>query len=131
LSDTTLRTQTTPTQNVWYNAGTLTLTIPIGEWYVEWQANIQVHDTSTGQVSIQGTLSSSNNSESDREFTVYSLHHVDSGTHTTPAGKRKVMTVAAKSIYYLNIRTLTAGVNDISFANNYGAALIRAVSAYL
>ena len=131
LSDTTLRSQSSPTANVWYNPGSLLLNIPIGAWFVEWFANVQISTLASTQIPVEATLSTANNSQSDADLTAHALHHIDTGTHTTGLGKRKPITVTAKTPYYLNIRTTTSSITSIAFLNTSGSAIIRAVCAYL
>ncbi|RPI89755.1 MAG: hypothetical protein EHM40_20045, partial [Chloroflexi bacterium] len=68
LADTTQRSRATPTQNTWYNAGTLSLALPIGVWEVELQATFGVVENSASS-NCWITLSTANNSESNTAMT--------------------------------------------------------------
>jgi len=69
--DTTARTQSSPTSSVWYNLGSNSLVIPIGEWVVDYQVSIYLEKTTSATILgfLQTTLSTANNSESDKDLT--------------------------------------------------------------
>jgi len=133
ITDITLRTQLNPTQNVWYNPGSINISIPIGLWRVHWAADIQVSDN-ISSCTVSGTLSTADNSESDSDFSwgVYAnfLSSTGSGI-ATQCQREKYLFLAAKTTYYLNVCTVAAGVDSIYINGSYSKTIIRAICAYL
>lgn len=117
-----------PTQNTWYNTGTISLSIPIGVWITNYAAPVYVVEA-TG-ATCQVTLSTANNSESDANLTMGYLGGL-TGVNIFPAFKEKTLVLAAKTTYYLNCRTITASVDNIGFRGDRGDVVIRAVCAFL
>ena len=118
--------QASPTQNTWYNLGTVSLSIPIGVWYTRWEAAIY---RNKANCATQITLSTANNSESDADFTA--SQYETSAEMTMTQGREKVLVLAAKTSYYLNFRTTTASTTSISRVGSTAKTIIRAVCAYL
>jgi hypothetical protein len=129
LSDTSNRAQTTPTENTWYNPGSLSLTIPIGVWKVEWTAVMDFAKGTAGIVQVT-TLSTANNSESDTDFSARKQSSVDTEIWES-ASRGKNLSLAAKTVYYLNCRTLVASHTSIGFRGDQIPTKIIAVSAFL
>ena len=128
-TDTTLRSQATPTRNTWYNLGGLSIAIPIGVWDVSYQVNVQLTDASPLDWGGYVTLSTANNSESDAEFT-----GVSRGNSTlvhAQVYRAKHLSLAAATTYYLNVKCILADLNNIYCRNDITPLLIRAVCAYL
>ncbi|HUV84165.1 MAG TPA: hypothetical protein VMV86_00565 [Methanosarcinales archaeon] len=125
-SDTTSRSQATPTQNTWYNLGAVGLVTPIGSWRVYYGV---VTAIDTAAKIIQVTLSTANNSESDSLNT--------SGMEAQIIGERDylskelVMDLTSKTTLYLNTRTPSASSATIYNINTICALVIRAVCAFL
>ncbi len=134
VTDTTQRTQATPTQNYWYNTGTISITVPIGAWLLKWKAAIQSQSTAAQtSANVFGTLSTANNSESDPDFTCMVQSAGASGTIGIVAavGTSKHILLAAKTTYYLNHKTSMTTSANIYFRNDFADAVITAVCAYL
>ena len=133
-TDTSQRQKLTPTQNVWDNTGTLSITIPIGCWSTEYFVMTQIKEASATQSSVyQVTLSTANNSESDADLTRSQFLGGASGTLDLiiPSTNRKNLTLAAKTPYYLNQRTQSASIDELDFRGDLAKTIIRAVCAYL
>lgn len=129
--------QSTPTQSTWYNLGTLSLTIPIGSWDVYYNASVTGNDNSSTVVTFT-TLSTANNSESDADFTSGSGFQITGATNVrnkVQQTRRKHLTLASKTVYYLNHMTETSGATSILLNETYNSrtdkTIIRAVCAYL
>lgn len=129
VTDTTERAQASPAQNTWYNPGSLSITIPIGTWRVIYHVAAQASNSSAIGLSVQATLSTSNNSESDSELST--LLYANSTIVISTLTKEKVLVLAAKTVYYLNARTVTSSQNAIDLRNDLDKLVIRAVCAYL
>jgi hypothetical protein len=127
--------QNTPTAGVWYNVSSIT--IPIGGWLVEYFGSAYAEDAAATTTSvINATLSTANDSESDSEFSCGGELFGASSTIALsfPVHRRKFLSLAAKDIYYLNMRISGAGISAIRFrsaSDGYGQSIIRAVCAYL
>jgi hypothetical protein len=131
LTDATTSQQNTPTQNVWYNPDSNSISIPIGIWNVHYQATPWVVDTAVTSVNVYVTLSTANNSESDGETWTASVKmDAPSGTLEVWGSvyRSGVISVSSKTSYYLNIRTTLAGIQAIALVDT---KKIRAVCAYL
>lgn len=126
-TDVTSRSQASPVQNTWYNLGSVSLSIPIGAWYVSYQVVGRNDIASTPRVYT--TLSTANNSESDTEFTAFG--GAGATTAIMQANRSKMLVLASKTTYYLNTRTTTASTTSIANPNDTTPALISAVCAYL
>lgn len=114
FTDAADRTQASAVQNTWYNVGSNSITIPIGAWRTKWMAGAR---SSTASTFTQGTLSNVNNGASDSDLTAGIGAFNGGNAH----GERtKVLDIAAKTVYYLNIRTTSADTPTIGF---YGSSV--------
>lgn len=130
-SDSSYRSQSTPTQNVWYNPGTITLDIHIGTWDVDYQADAQFDDTANG-ANVFLTLSTANNSESNSAMTsAFGVGIARANDYTQLLGKSGVITVASKTTHYLNTKTNNTNVDRIGINGSLTPTIIRAICAYL
>lgn len=128
------RTQATPTVNVWYNAGTTNcqLSVPIGSWRLTYKCLGSVYKSAAGlDRAVKITLSTANNSESDSDWTCYMDTSLSMTFMRCVAGMTKVVTVAAKTTYYVNIMSTYTGMDNIELENNVHPLVIEAVCAYL
>ena len=133
VGSTTDRSQASPTANTWYNAENII--IPIGVWDVSYSANIFARDSATTESVGALTLSTANNSESDIDFTAAAYAQWEgSGTGTASAilYRMKVISLAAKTTYYLNMMSKNTIDNIYVLANSLPTkTIIRARCAYL
>jgi len=133
-TDTSDRTQATPTQNTWYNIGSISISIPIGCWSVSYKALARAADNPNTLINQYSTLSTANNSESDTDFTTLVTLGGASGALVILATQHclpKMLTLAAKTSYYLNAKTSLANLDSIAHRGDAGTTVIRAVCAYL
>ncbi len=77
---------------------------------------------------FRSTLSTTNNSESDPDFTTYAAGYGYASVLNT---KNKILTLTSKTTYYMNASNNTATVDGIWFRNDFSKMIIRAVCAYL
>jgi len=137
VTDSSSRNQSTPTQNVWYNLGTTAcqITIPIGIWRVEYFVTLDVATSSTSVVNMYSTLSTGNSTESDTDLTEFVYQAVTIATTGLTTISRvyaaKILSLASKTLYYLNGKTNQTTASVIAFANNTGQMTINAICAYL
>jgi len=134
LVNSDLKDQLNPVALTWYNVGGLSLTIPIGVWRVYYFSDSQVGNFSSAtQFTLSTTLSTTNNDESDNEFTVMS--YVNSAIMlVAPATKEKILNLASKTTYYLNLNTGYWGDSvpgHLYINGEQATTIIFAVCAYL
>jgi hypothetical protein len=133
LTDTTAREQSSPTANVWYNNGSLSINIPIGAWEVSVSVNIMGIINGVNP-DVRSTLSAANNSETDPGFTAVCI-----SIGATAVDHRawlnvfvsKPLILTSKTTYYLNIKTGSTSMIKIGFRNDIAPLYIRARCAYL
>lgn len=133
FTDTSDRFQASPTINTWYNPGSLSISIPIGCWSVEYFWQLYGNDNSTVAVAF-GSLSTANNSESDSDLTRYVASQATGATDLSayaPATCRKTLLLASKTTYYAITKTSISGQANLGFNNASAKMIIRAVCAYL
>lgn len=122
--------QATPTQNVWYNLGTATLSVPIGNFELEYYVNGYAQESSSATALCSVTMSTANNSESDTDLTATVAQTVTvAHTNNVPIAtltRKKYVNLASKTSYYLNARTNQSAQEDLRFRNSQGALLMRA-----
>ena len=127
VTDSTQRNQAPPTQNVWYNLGSFTISIPIGVWRVFYRILFQAYTEAS--ITTQATLSTANNSESSN---LWSSYNQTSGTSmATPAQVEGLLTLTSKTSYYLNERVRQTGVDSLDVLNDVITGQIQAICAYL
>lgn len=132
-TDTTQRRQSSPSKNVWYNLGSISISIPIGLWNVNYFVYTIVQNTSaTTDHSLSTTLSTANNSESSSSWTIIDSWRMGSAAQFkyTNATRSGVLALTDKTPYYLNTKTVDTETligND----NDILPLSIKAVCAYL
>lgn len=135
-TDTSNRSQSNPTQNSWYNLNSLSISIPIGCWLVNYQVIVESYDDSAGSIAVQAALSTANNSASDAALVSRGQGNwgsqADSDLKET-LSRSKYLTLTAKTVYYLNARVTHAGAGSwtVQFRGDEGTTIIRAVCSYL
>lgn len=110
--------QSSPTQNVWYNLGSVQQSIPIGDWTVNY--NAVVYSTrGSGVNEVFATLSTASNSEIDRYYTSSSQA---SPTTDTSGWLTKTfdISLSTTTLYYLNSKTSSTSVVGIYFLGDRG-----------
>jgi hypothetical protein len=136
VSDATSQAQSSPVANTWYNLGSNSITIPIGVWRTYYEVETSILTSNQGAEVVYTTLSTSNNSESDSDFTSALVGSNDSAGSVTNyvsgvETKEKILNLASKTTYYLNTKTDQTGMTEIANKNGYTKMFIRAVSSYL
>lgn len=125
-------TVTNPTNGVWYNAGSQLLTIPIGAWRVLYQVKAYAIKNGT-QLGCGTTLSKANNTQDDLDLSAAVVAVLYSTTNYifTMVSREKYLTLAAKTIYYLNITS--SGNTEATIGTNGAGSttIIQAICAYL
>lgn len=128
VSNSSSASQSSPTQNTWYNAGTISINIPIGTWRVYYEGQGGSTRGSAGYCVFYSTLSTANNSESDSDFSC--LIYVNNATDFIDYVRReKPLSLSSATTYYMNIKTDQTSQTAIKW--NGEPLKIRAVCAYL
>jgi hypothetical protein len=134
LTDTTNRTQSSPTQNVKYNAGSLSIVIPMGTWDVELSALIAAAAGSVTNLACRITLSTANNTESDVDFSGAAPFNGAAASDTRTYGsvtRRKILIVGSNTTYYVNIWTTATTPTEINMRNDIQSLFVRARLGFL
>lgn len=131
LTDTSDRAQASPASGTWYNPGSLSLAIPIGQWRVSYGVLLW-SNCNAGTNTGEATLSTANNSESDPEFTSGYKHGIN-GAFGSWMYREKPIVLAVKTTYSLNAKAVATGTipSSIDFYGDVAKTAIRAVSALL
>lgn len=131
--------KTTPSAATWYGGSGLSPTGPsidihIGAWKTSYKAFIATKDTTVTDFTIYSTLSTANNSESDSDFTAGGVQAF--GTALTlqamyPVFVEKTLVLAAKTTYYLNIKSNISTADNIQIRGDLVATSLKAICRYL
>lgn len=136
FTDSTARTQSSPTNGTWYNPNSTLLSVPIGSWDLSYKAMVVVTRTvDGGDIYGRMTLSTANNSESDTEFTCSSENFGNSsnvyGWKVAPCAAQKHVTLSSKTSYFLNVQSVAGSASGVRIGGGDGTTVIRAVCSYL
>lgn len=134
-TDSSLRSQATPSASTWYNVGSVQISVPIGCWRLYYSCSPQAADSSASDWNAMSTLSTANNSESDTDMTAQ-IYAGNTIAVSSTVSREKTIALAAKTSYYLNLKTTSSGLDNLylrgDVAGGYGSkTVIRAVCAYL
>ena len=121
--------QATPTAGVWYNIGSLSLTIPIGSWNISYKVTAEAYDASGLDKFGKITLSTANNTESDASLSA-GLRSSDIYAWIAAFVENQIL-LTSKTIYYLNMVDDSGNITTMHFRGDFGTTVIRAVCAYL
>lgn len=133
VTDTTGRSQGSPTGGTWYNLGGVSISIPIGVWDVEYSVHAYTTRAATIELQLLVTLSTANNSASDTQLTASGRSAIlaSVSVYEFHAHRHKTLVLASKTAYYLNTLTGTASTASINNLNDEKPCIIRARCAYL
>jgi len=123
ITDTTIRSQANPTQNAWYNLGSVSINVPIGCWRIRYDVASDIG----GNIRLKITLSTANNSESNSNFS-----SIQSGATLMLVHSREDrISVTSKTPYYINTSNLSDSTTTIYNRNDLVPLNISAICAYL
>lgn len=131
-TSTALSQQVNPTASVWYNVGSLSITVPIGAWEVYYKANM-LADSDSDEVATKVTLSTASNSESDKAWTTQFYGKTLDSTAVWSSTRKGRVALTTADVFYLNIstdKTIGAG-KIIAFYGTESTIVIEATCAYL
>lgn len=127
VTDVNDQTQNNPVSTTWYNLGGLSITVPIGAWYIHVRAAVYVNGASP--ISALFTLSTANNSESDIAYTIENQTAATRTTVNTFYINPLILTT--KTVYYLNESTVNINETSMILRGTMSKTILRAVCAYL
>ena len=128
FTDSTLRSQSSPTSTTWYNLGSSSITIPIGLWQVDYTCYGSFSISSAASMGVYTTLSTTSNSETDTDFRA--VTYSDSDNVRGTQGRMKTLALTTKTVYYLNTMTGKSSTSAIANQNAIVPLTIRARCAY-
>lgn len=133
LTDSTQRSQSSPSAGTWYNLGSLSIDIPIGSWNTSYQVYLYSGGSSSSDIHASSTLSTANNSESDSEWTANIRNSGTSATRRIASlvSRSKTINLSTKDTYYLNAELVEGTASNVQFENQSAPLVIRAICAYL
>ncbi len=131
--------QSSPTSGTWYNPGSISISVPIGCWFLSYEAAIGANRSSGGNATVKATLSTANNSESDTSLSMIVLVIITVSVGATisqifpiiSVHKGRTLTVASKTSYFLNVSPTASGMGSVDIRGDVAPAVIRAICAYL
>lgn len=130
FTDSAERAQSSPSVNTWYNQGSSSLVLGIGEYDAYYKVQLETLRSGAGYIDSQVSLSTSNNSESDTKWTSWVF--VSNTTNNIDYHYvRRRLTVTSQTTYYLISRCQNSGQTTLDYRGNNGDTIINAVSAYL
>lgn len=129
------RSQSSPTNDAWYNINSALLAIPIGVWRVGYRVIAGGSCSSaTTYIQIFTTLSTGNDNASDTGFSCFFGGDFASANLSAIDYREveKVLALTSKTTYYLNTRIFTGGaISNISNNGLHRPIVIYAECAYL
>lgn len=135
-TDTNNASQAAPTADVWYNVGSVQISMPIGAWKTNYSVDLQVISTlaAVAQLGVRVTLSTANNSVSDTGWTngylIITPVNVGLAHRLSINSPMRIVVAAAKTTHYLNALS-SQTVTSFSYRGDIKATKISLVSAYL
>jgi hypothetical protein len=133
-SSTSDTVQFSPTINVWYNVGSLSISAPVGLWKVDISGVFSIYGSAVDTVRGDCNLSTSNNSESDATTRIYgnsSGGGLSSNNYSVHVFNTFTINPATKTVYYLIARALLNDQTYVGFLGTYQNTIIAITSAYL
>ena len=120
-----------PSASTWYGDSALSPTgpsivIPIGLWIAGYESLVQAVKAAT--CDVKATFSTTTNSETDSTMTDYMY---STGAFITLLAKSKVLSLAAKTTYYLDLLTTQSSMTAIQTRGDVSASKMFAICAYL
>lgn len=130
--DTTQRSQASPVNGTWYNMGSVSISIPMGIWRVNYEIDVQLNEATAGTYDLRVTLSTANNSESDANFTwMTQVNIAAGGAGGTGLFREKILNLTVKTSYYINTQVNNPDIDTIYNQNSICPLTINAICAYL
>ncbi len=128
VTDTTQRSQGSPTNGTWYNLGSISIDAPIGVWNSRYY--VLAESVASTNVDFSVTLSTANNSESNALYSTRSA--TDAATVNIDAAiKNFLLDLSSKTTHYINTRANNTSTSTIYNRNELVPLEIILECAYL
>lgn len=131
VTDSTTRSQASPTSGTWYNLNNTSISAPIGVWNHVTSVLATVERAAAGNLDIYVTLSTANNSASDATSTRKIAARAASVYLECSLLSASILNLTSKTTYYLNTKADATTVSTIYNNNGAQALSIRLICAYL
>lgn len=130
-------TQTSPVTGTWYNLSTTNsvnmgamITLPIGEYNFGYEIPIYIDRAAAGGLDVYVTLSTANNTESDKELTGFCSSSGGSA-HSSTLHREKQMTITSATPYYMNLKSGQASALNLLMLGDLVPSKVYIDNAYL
>lgn len=130
LTDTSTRSQASPVASTWYNLGNNAFTIPIGLWKAGYTV-LGTADRASGNLDVNTSFSTSASAVSDGTSSRKVASRATQTYLETSLASEQVLSLAAKTPYYIITMTAQSSVTNIYNNNAAQTLVLYAVSAYL
>jgi hypothetical protein len=97
---------------------------------VSYEVSLRSDLGAAGTAQLRAALSTANNSVSDAELKAYALHGNTTGA-TMMAARRKTLTLANKTRYYLVASVEGSSLSNLIFNGDQATTVVRAICGYL
>jgi hypothetical protein len=133
VTDTTQRTQATPTSNTYYNLGSVSISVPIGLWRLGYSVVVQISDNTSTVLAVVTTLSTTDDSITNSEFNVKTQINMASGNLICAVAHKasNIKLSAVKTTWYILTGPSGVTVDNIYNMNASSTLVITAECAYL
>jgi hypothetical protein len=130
VTDTTTRSQASPTAGTWYNLGSVSISAPIGLWRHVTSILPTVDKATAGNLDIYVTLSTANNSQSDA--TVTRKIAIRTGTYAEVSTiMESILDLTSKTTHYINSKCDAVTIGNIYNNNGAQTLSIKLICGYL
>jgi hypothetical protein len=123
--------QASPAAGTVYNTGGYSLSVPIGAWKLSLKCSLFAQSGAASNGYVLTGLSTANNSFSDADFQLARYSGAANEYRVSPVYVEKFLVLAAKTTYYHNVSTPSAGLSAIGFRADMAKTIIQAVCAFL
>jgi hypothetical protein len=131
VTDSTTRSQATPTGGTWYNINNTSISVPIGVWNHITSVLATTDKAAAGNLDVYCTLSTANNSASDASSTRKIAVRATSVYLESSLILASTISVTSKTTYYLNTKTDANTVANIYNNNTAQNLSIKLICVYL
>jgi hypothetical protein len=124
------------TTSTWFGLGAtgqlVNINVPAGAWNLSYQAMGHVIATSSTYIAAYLTLTTTNGSETDAEFSGFpQATNTASSENFAYLTKNKNITTTVLTPYYMNIKSNNAGIGSLNVTGTQTVTYIKAENAYL
>jgi len=129
VTDNQSRNQVSAANGTYYNLGSISISVPIGCWNLEYAASA-ANDNATNTTTCVTALSTGSATVSDVDLSFYTQDNSRQMSETLHR-RNKYITLASKTTYYMIIATLSNASTWLGYQSDLGKLIIRATCAYL